>query len=195
MSLLIVGMDVTIVNVALPSIRRDLDASVSALQWTIAAYTVVLASLLMLGGSIADRVGRARVFKFGLALFTAASLACSLAPGVGWLIAFRVVQGVGGAMLNPVAMSIIRNTFEDPRERAQAIGIWGAVVGISMALGPVLGGVLVGLELAGGVPGQHPHRPGRDRPHGALRAGVPRAAARVVPIRSARCWSSSRWRA
>src|SRR5215217_3584715 len=75
-----------------------------------------------------------------------ASLACSLAPSVGWLIAFRVLQGVGGAMLNPVAMSIVRNTFEDPRERAQAIGIWGAVVGISMALGPVLGGVLVGLS-------------------------------------------------
>jgi EmrB/QacA subfamily drug resistance transporter len=146
MSLLIVGMDTTIVNVALPSIRRDLGASVSSLQWTTAAYTVVLASLLMLGGSTADRLGRARVFKFGLAMFTLASLACSLAPGIEWLIGFRVLQGAAGAMLNPVAMSIIRNTFEDPRERAQAIGIWGAVVGISMALGPVLGGVLVGLS-------------------------------------------------
>jgi MFS family permease len=94
MSLLIVGMDVTIVNVALPSIRRDLGASVSSLQWTTAGYTMALASLLMLGGSTADRLGRARVFKFGLALFTAASLACSLAPRIGWLIAFRVVQGI-----------------------------------------------------------------------------------------------------
>ena len=146
MSLLIVGMDVTIVNVALPSIRRDFDASVASLQWTTAAYTVVLASLLMLGGSTADRLGRARVFQLGLALFTAASLACALAPSVGWLIAFRVLQGAAGAMLNPVAMSIIRNVFEDPRERAQAIGIWGAAVGVSMALGPVLGGVLVELS-------------------------------------------------
>jgi EmrB/QacA subfamily drug resistance transporter len=143
MSLLIVGMDTTIVNIALPAIQSDLGASASALQWTIAAYTVVLASLLMLSGSMADRFGRARVFKIGLALFTAASLACSLAPGIGWLIAFRVLQGVGGSMLNPVAMSIIRNVFEDPRERAQAIGIWGSVIGISMALGPVLGGLLV----------------------------------------------------
>ncbi|MFL5845314.1 MAG: MFS transporter [Solirubrobacteraceae bacterium] len=146
MSLLIVGMDATIVNVALPSIQDDLHASVTGLQWTTAAYTVVLASLLMLGGSTGDRLGRARVFQFGLALFTVASLACSLAPSVGWLIVARILQGVAGAMLNPVAMSIIRNTFEDPRERAQAIGVWGAVVGISMALGPVLGGVLVGLS-------------------------------------------------
>ena len=146
MSLLIVGMDVTIVNVALPSIRRDLDASVASLQWTTAGYTVVLASLLMLGGSTADRLGRARVFMFGLALFTIASLACGLAPGAGWLVAFRALQGAAGAMLTPVAMSIIRNTFEDPRERAQAIGVWGAVFGISMALGPVLGGALVGLS-------------------------------------------------
>ena len=86
----------TIVNVALPSIQRELNASVSSLQWTTAAYTVALASLLIAGGSAADRLGRARVFKFGLALFTASSLACALASGIGWLIAFRVVQGVAG---------------------------------------------------------------------------------------------------
>src|ERR1044072_2630018 len=114
MSLLIVGMDVTIVNVALPSIRRDFGASVAALQWTTAAYTVVLASLLMLGGSTADRLGRARVFKVGLALFTASSLACALAPGVGWLIAFRVLQGAAGGARNPGAVWVTRHHPPDP---------------------------------------------------------------------------------
>jgi EmrB/QacA subfamily drug resistance transporter len=143
MSLFIVGLDNTIVNVALPSIGRDLHATVSGLQWTVDAYTLVLASLLMLSGSTADRLGRRRVFQIGLVLFTAGSLACSLAPSLEWLVIFRMLQAVGGSMLNPVAMSIIRNTFEDPRERAQAIGIWGAVIGISMALGPLAGGLLV----------------------------------------------------
>jgi EmrB/QacA subfamily drug resistance transporter len=141
-SLLLVSMDNTIVNVALPSIRRDLDASLSGLQWTIDAYTLVLASLLMLSGSTADRVGRRRVFQTGLVTFTLGSLLCSVAPGLGWLVAARVVQAIGGSMLNPVAMSIITNVFPDARERARAIGIWGAVVGLSMALGPVVGGAL-----------------------------------------------------
>jgi EmrB/QacA subfamily drug resistance transporter len=143
MSLLIVGLDNTIVNVALPSIGRELHTTVSGLQWTVDAYTLVLASLLMLSGSMADRLGRRRVFKTGLVLFTLGSLLCSVAPTLGWLIVFRMLQAVGGSMLNPVAMSIIRNVFTNPRERAQAIGIWGATVGISLALGPVVGGVLV----------------------------------------------------
>jgi EmrB/QacA subfamily drug resistance transporter len=142
-SLFLVGLDITIVNVALPSIGRELDADVSALQWTVDAYTVVLASLLMFAGSTADRFGRRRVFIAGLSVFSVASLLCSLAPNVGFLIAFRVLQAVGGSMLNPVAMSIVTNTFTNPRERAQAVGVWGAVFGISMALGPIVGGTVV----------------------------------------------------
>ncbi|MEV0978008.1 MFS transporter [Streptomyces sp. NPDC049915] len=143
MSLLIVSLDVTALNVALPAMQRDLHASTSGLQWTIDAYTLVLASLLMLAGSTADRVGRKRVFMAGLVVFTAGSALCSLAPSLDALVAFRMVQAVGGSMLNPVAMSIITNTFTDPRERARAIGVWGAVVGISMAAGPMVAGVLV----------------------------------------------------
>jgi EmrB/QacA subfamily drug resistance transporter len=144
MSLLIVGLDVTIVNVALPSIGRDFGASVSGLQWTVDAYTLVLASLLMLSGSTADRLGRKRTFVVGLAVFSAGSLLCSLAPNLTTLVIFRMMQAIGGSMLNPVAMSIITNTFTDARERAQAVGVWAAVVGVSMALGPVIGGLLVG---------------------------------------------------
>jgi EmrB/QacA subfamily drug resistance transporter len=143
MSLLIVGLDSTIVNVALPAIHHSFPSSLAGLQWTIDAYTLVVASLLMFFGSTADRLGRRRVFQVGLTVFSLGSLLCAVAPSLELLVAFRVLQAIGGAMLNPVALSIVRNVFVDPRERARAIGVWGAVFGISMALGPVLGGFLI----------------------------------------------------
>ncbi len=143
LSLFLVTMDLTIVNVALPSIRRDLHASVAGLQWSIDGYTVVVASFLMLSGSMADRFGRRRTFQLGLSVFSLGSLLCSLATTTNALVASRMLQALGGSMLNPVAMSIIVNTFTDLRERARALGVWGAIFGVSMAGGPLLGGALV----------------------------------------------------
>src|SRR6478752_345733 len=137
------AMDAMIVNIALPAIRSDLHASVAELQWSIDAYTIVVASFLLLAGSIADRFGRRKTFQAGLLVFSVGSLLCSIAPNARVLVASRVLQAVGGSMLNPVAMSIIVNTFLDPKERARAVGIWGAAFGLAMAAGPLLGGVLV----------------------------------------------------
>ena len=142
MSLLIVGMDVTIVNVALPAIQQDLHATLSGLQWILDAYTLVVATLLMFSGSLSDRFGRRRVFQIGLVLFTAGSLLCSLAHTIGQLIGFRALQGLGASMLNPVALSIIANAFPERKARAQAVGVWGAVAGVSLAIGPLIGGAL-----------------------------------------------------
>jgi EmrB/QacA subfamily drug resistance transporter len=143
LSLLIVSMDSTIVNVAIPAIRTDLHASASQMQWVIDIYTLVLASLLMLSGATGDRFGRRRVFQIGLSAFALGSLLCSLAPDIDTLIGARFVQGLGGSMMNPVALSIISQIFVGRVERARALGFWGAVVGISMALGPIVGGFLI----------------------------------------------------
>jgi EmrB/QacA subfamily drug resistance transporter len=143
LSLLIVSMDATIVNVAIPAIRSDLHATPSQMQWVIDIYTLVLASLLMLSGATGDRFGRRRVFQIGLAAFALGSLLCSLAPDIDTLIGARLIQGLGGSMMNPVALSIISQIFVGRVERARALGLWGAVVGISMALGPIVGGFLI----------------------------------------------------
>src|SRR6202050_4184073 len=143
-ALFMVGLDNTIVNCGLPEIGRSLHTSVAGLQWTVAGYTIVLASLLLFSGALADRIGRRTIFQVGLSLFTLGSWLCSLAPSLSWLIAFRVLQGVGGSMLNPAALGIITNVFSAPRDRAKAIGVWDAAPGLSMALGPVAGGILVG---------------------------------------------------
>jgi EmrB/QacA subfamily drug resistance transporter len=143
LSVVVAGLDTTIANVALPSIRQALHAPVSGLQWIVDAYVLVIACLLLFSGSVADRFGRRRVFQAGLGLFSLGSFLCGLAPTLGVLIAARALQAVGGAMLNPVAMSIIATTFGDPRDRARAVGTWGAVAGLGGACGPVLGGLLV----------------------------------------------------
>ena len=177
MSLLIVGLDATIVNVALPAIHRSFHSALSGLQWTIDAYTLVIASFLMLSGSTADRLGRRRVFQSGLALFSFGSLLCAVAPSLGLLIAARVVQAIGGSMLNPVAMSIIRNVFEDPRERAQAIGVLGRAVRHQHGAGT--GGRRRARRLrrvAGRLHRQPPRRTRGDHPHRSVRARVPRGA-------------------
>ncbi|MGE2734984.1 MFS transporter [Mycolicibacterium vaccae] len=145
LSLLIVSMDATIVNVAIPAIRADLNASPSQLQWVVDVYTLVLASLLILAGASGDRFGRRRVFQIGLTAFAFGSLLCSLAPDMDMLIGARLLQAVGGSMMNPVALSIVSQVFTGPVERARALGFWGSVVGISMALGPIVGGLLIEL--------------------------------------------------
>jgi len=141
-SLFMIAIDTTVVNLALPLIGRGLHTPVSGLQWTIAAYTISTASLMLTAGSIGDRFGRRPVFQAGLAVYTLSSLGCSVAPGAGWLITCRALQGVGGAALTPMSLGIITATFTEPAARARAIGIWTGTFGAGMAAGPVIGGAL-----------------------------------------------------
>ena len=135
-------LDGTVVNVALPEIGRDLDASTSDLQWVLNGYLLTLASLILLGGSLGDRHGRRRIFVFGVGLFTAASLLCAIAPNVEMLIFARMLQGVGGALLTPGSLAMIEASFR-PGDRARAIGAWSGLGGVAAAIGPLLGGYLV----------------------------------------------------
>src|SRR6202165_3708470 len=137
-----VVLDVAIVNVALPSIKTDLHFTQESLQWVITAYSIVFGGVLLLGGRLADLLGRRRLFVVGLALFTASSLLDGLAWSEGSLIAFRALQGLGAALLSPAALSILTTTFAEGPERNKALGIWGAVSGSGAAAGVLLGGAL-----------------------------------------------------
>src|SRR3954464_113157 len=138
----VAALEATVVNVALPSIGRDLHADVPGLQWTLNGYLLTLAALILVGGSLGDRFGRRRVFVIGVVWFTAASAICALAPTIGWLVAARVLQGIGGALLTPGSLAIIESTFV-PEDRARAIGSWSALGGVASAIGPLLGGYIV----------------------------------------------------
>ncbi len=135
-------VDSTVVNVALPRIGRDLDADLAALQWTVNAYMLTLAGLILLGGSLGDRYGRRRIFVLGVVWFAAASLLCGFAPNVGVLVAARALQGIGGALLTPGSLALIQASFH-PDDRAKAVGLWSGFGGIGAAVGPFLGGWLV----------------------------------------------------
>jgi EmrB/QacA subfamily drug resistance transporter len=135
-------LDATAVQVALPAIGREFDSSLSGLQWTVNSYTLALASLILLGGSLGDRYGRRRVFLIGVAWFAVASLICGLAQNTGQLVAARALQGVGGALLTPGSLALIQSSFRS-QDRARAIGLWSALGGIAGLVGPFLGGVLV----------------------------------------------------
>lgn len=135
-------LDSTVVNVALPIIGTDLDADLAALQWTINAYTLMLAALILLGGSLGDRLGRRRIFVVGVAWFTIASVLCAVAPNVEILIAARALQGIGGALLTPGSLAILQASLH-PDDRARAIGMWAGLTGMSGIVGPLLGGWLL----------------------------------------------------
>jgi EmrB/QacA subfamily drug resistance transporter len=138
----VAGIDSTVVAVALPAIGRNLDASFQALQWTVTSYTLTLASLILLAGSLSDRWGRRRIFLVGLGWFTVASVLCAAAPSIGWLIAARTVQGIGGALMTPASLAIIEATFQ-PGDRTRAIGTWAGFSGVSAAIAPFVGGWLL----------------------------------------------------
>jgi MFS transporter, DHA2 family, methylenomycin A resistance protein len=141
----VIQLDVTIVNVALPAIQREIGGSVAGLQWVVDAYTLALASVMLTAGSEADRVGARRVFTAGLAVFGAGSAACAVAPTLGVLIAARAVQGLGASALLPCSLALLVHQFPDPRARARALGVWGGMGSLGVALGPVIGGALVAL--------------------------------------------------
>jgi DHA2 family methylenomycin A resistance protein-like MFS transporter len=186
----VVTLDVTVVNVALPAMSDDLGTGVSGLQWIVDSYTLAFAAVLLTGGALGDGVGARRVFVAGLAVFTAASAGCGLAPSTAVLIGFRVAQGLGAALIVPCALALVRNAFHDPVRRGRAVAVWVAAGGAALAAGPVLGGLLVhvlnwraiflanvalgvaGILVAGARAVSAPRRPRRLDPAGQVTAVV-----------------------
>lgn len=142
----VVQLDVTVVNVAVPSIRADLGGSIAGAQWVVDAYTVTFAALILSAGAVADRVGAKRLLMGGFVVFTLASAACGLAPGLGWLVAFRALLGVGAALLVPSSLTVLNHAYPDPADRTRAVGLWAAGASVGLSGGPLVGGVLIALS-------------------------------------------------
>ena len=181
-------LDITVVNTALPAIQEDLNASFTELQWVIDAYTLALAALVLTAGSLADRLGRRRVFVIGLGIFSVSWLAAGLAPDPTFLNIARAIQGIGGAILFAVSLALVAQEFAAGRERGTAMGIYGATIGVSVAVGPLVGGALV--DSLGWELGVLHQRAGGDR----CRPPPPtpssaRAATRTPPV-----WTGLAWR-
>jgi MFS family permease len=140
----IASLDATVVGIALPSINRSFHGGVGTLQWVVTGYALTLAAFLLLGGALGDRFGRRRVFSIGVAWFAVTSALCGFAPGGAWLIAGRVVQGIGGALLTPGSLAIIQASFR-PDDRSRAIGAWSGLGGVAAAAGPLIGGYLLAI--------------------------------------------------